>query len=124
MARVSTAAKNAALAGLGALFNGGTVRLYAAPLPASLGGSGGGLQLAQCTLSSPAFGSPSGGTITATSIADGEADLTGEAAWFACYSSAGAALMDGEVGAELTMAETNLTAGGTVSIDSLSITLP
>ena len=91
-----------------------------------------GTLLATVNLANPAFGAAAdanpGGRITANTISDDvSADATGTAGWFRVYDRGGAAVADGEVGtagADLNLNTTAITAGSTVSITSMTVTMP
>ena len=127
MATLSTAARNAALAAIGALANGGSVRIYAAPMPATPAESGGPM-LAECLLGDPAFAAPVNGTMAAPLIqADTGADATGTAAWFRVHASTLSAVLDGTcgtAGADMVMPSTDIQAGAPVTIETLVIAHP
>lgn len=123
--RISTGARDAAAAAIGALLNGGTVELRTGSQPATPGTAATGTLLATLSLSATAFGSPSTGTITANAITqDASADASGTAGWFRGLSSGGTAVIDGAVGTEMTLNNTSIVAGGTVSVSSWTITMP
>lgn len=97
---LSNAAANAEADALAVLANGGTLCVYDGTQPADADTAVTAQNLlAELTLSNPAFGSASGGVITANAIgADADADATGAASWFRVKSSGGAGLWDGSVG--------------------------
>ena len=93
-----------------------------------------GTLLATLTMSDPAFGAATdaapGGLITANSITDdSSADATGTAGYFRMRATGTGAddVADGEVGtsgADLNMNTTSITSGSTVSITSMTVTMP
>lgn len=94
-----------------------------------------GTLLATLTMSEPAFGAASdgapGGLLTASAITDDtSADATGTAGYFRMRAVGGTPaddVADGECGtsgADLNFNTTSITAGSTVSITSLTVTMP
>jgi hypothetical protein len=140
---LSTATADAMLTALTALCNGGKLIIYSGGVPATAGtalNSGTtNTVLADITLANPAFGSPaaSGSNRVATAlgvpVSDSGADNSGTASFFRVYKSTGTALADvvyqGAAGLaaanpELTLNDTGIIQGGTVSISSLTVTQP
>lgn len=93
-----------------------------------------GTLLATLTFSDPAFGAATdgnpGGLLTASAITDdSSADATGTAGYFRIRATGTGAddVADGEVGtsgADLNMNTTSITSGSTVSITSMTVTMP
>lgn len=93
-----------------------------------------GTLLATLTMSDPAFGNATdanpGGLLTADAITpDASADATGTAGYFRIRATGTGAddVADGECGtsgADLNFNTTSITAGSTVSITSLTVTMP
>lgn len=93
-----------------------------------------GTLLATLTFSDPAFGTATdgnpGGLLTASAItSDSSADATGTAGYFRIRATGTGAddVADGEVGtsgADLNMNTTAITSGSTVSITSMTVTMP
>jgi len=117
-------AQVAAAADAGA--TGANIRLYTAPRPATGGATT--TLLAEGTMSTTAFGTPSGGAMTANAITrETSAPATGTAAWFRIVDSNGTFVMDGSVsalggGGELQLGSTTINAGVEVRFDSLTVT--
>lgn len=93
-----------------------------------------GTLLATLTFSDPAFGAASdgnpGGLLTASAITDdSSADATGTAGYFRIRATGTGAddVADGEVGtsgSDLNFNTTSITSGSTVSITSMTVTMP
>lgn len=89
-----------------------------------------GTLLATLAFSNPAFGNFTNGTAVANAIADDtNVDANGTASWFRIYDRDGNAVMDGDItltggGGDITFDNINFIAGGTVTITSLTATMP
>lgn len=126
------AGRDAALAAVCALANGGTLRIYDGTAPANAQTAlSGNTLLAQATFASPAFGTPSSAVATANAItADASADATGTPTFFRILSSAAAVIYQGTAGAsgqELNLSGLTggqIIAAAPVSISSLTISQP
>lgn len=125
----ATALRNAQLDQITTRMDGGSgaalLRIYDGTRPAT-GGTATNL-LAQLTMTDPSAAAASAGVLTLSSIAqDASADATGTATWFRIVQSDGTThVMDGSVGtsgADLNLNSTSITAGGTVSVTSFTIT--
>lgn len=132
--RITNAAARTAVAALGALLNGGQIRIYTGSQPAEADAAATGTLLATCTLAATAFGAATdanpGGRIAAAAIGgDASIDATGTAGWFRAVTSGGVAVVDGSItatggGGDMTLASTALVAGGTFDVTSWTITMP
>src|SRR5947208_234930 len=97
---MSAAGTNASADAVTALLNGGTIRIYTAPQPATADTA----ITTQTLLASPTFGSPAfaaavAGVSTANAItADPSASASGTANWARFVTSGGATVYDGLVG--------------------------
>lgn len=93
-----------------------------------IGTSGMGTTLAVLALDNPAFGAASTGTATASTITDdSSADDTGTAAAFILRDRDNTTVLTGSVGTsgeDINLNTVSITAGDTVSISSLTITVP
>lgn len=102
----------------------GKLRIYSGTRP-STGGTATTL-LAELTFSDPCAPNASNGVLTFNTItADSSAAASGTATWFRIVDSDGNFVMDGDVGtsgADLNLNSTSITAGGTVSVTSFTIT--
>ena len=82
--------------------------------------------LAELTLNTTSFPAASSGSMTANAITDdSSANATGTASWFRIESSAGAAVVDGDVStaaSDLNLNTVSITSGVAVSISSLVLT--
>ena len=138
--RISTAARNAAIAAAAALVDGGSgagvIRVYTGSQPATPATSPSGTLLLEFTCSDPAFGSPSTGTVTLdiTPAVTDDGITTGTAGWFRICDSTEAAgtglgIVDGSVtatggGGDLTLSTVSITTGLTVTVTSFTMTEP
>lgn len=108
----------------------GTLKIYTATRPANANTAvSGQTLLATLTFSDPAFGAANtSGVATANSITqDSSADATGTAAWARIETSTPGTVMDisvGTSGAELNLDSVSIVAGGTVSVSSMTVTMP
>ena len=131
----SDAAVIAAMRGLCALANGGTLTIWSGTQPADANtGTTSQVKLATLAMSATAFATPAASgsagsrtvTAQANAITSANASATGTAAWFRIYESDGVtAVLDGSVstsGADLNLGTTAITSGGPVSVTSLTVT--
>lgn len=83
-------------------------------------------QLAELTCNATFAAAASGGVLTLNAISDDtSADDTGTATWFRIESSGATHVMDGDVGtsgADLNFDSVSFVSGGTVAVDSFTIT--
>lgn len=129
--RIPATTANAMLdAGIGTLADLGKLRIYDGVQPAAGGGAlSSNNLLAELVMAADAFPAASGGVLTAAAItADSAADATGTATWFRLFKSDGTTVLyDGSVGTsgcDLNLNSVSLTVNGTVSVTSLTITMP
>ena len=122
--RTSLTSRNASLNAMVTRLNSGIIRIYTGAQPATPETAASGTLLAECTLNATS-GTVTNGVFTAGAITqDSSANNTGTAGWFRVFQSNGTTVeFDGLAGAELTMANYNIVAGGTVSITALTYTL-
>jgi hypothetical protein len=124
--QLSNAAVNAEADALAALLNSGYLRIYSGTQPATADTAlSGNTLLAELRFGSTAFGSASGGLLTANAItADSSADATGTASFFRALKSDGTTvIMDGTVGtssANMIIATTSISSAQTVSCSSFT----
>lgn len=111
----------------------GTLRIYSGTPPADADAAlAGNTLLAQLTMSDPAFGAASDGTgeatVSASAISDDtSADNTGTASFFRLLDSDTNVVFQGTCGtadADLILDSVAISAGVTVSVSALTITLP
>lgn len=77
--RVSETERNAALEARGLALDGGFVRFYSGPVPATADtGLAGNTLIVQCALGTPACVSPAGGSMSFNPIGDGTVAASGE----------------------------------------------
>ena len=112
-----------------ALLNGGTVRIYTAPRPATADTAiSTQVLLASPTFANPAFAAAVSGVATANSVvSDSDAAASGTAAFFRAVTNLGATICDGSVGtadADCILSSLAITAHGTVSISSVTYRQP
>lgn len=128
---ISTAARTAAADAVVDLIDAGSppglLKIYAGSVPADVNAVlGGATLLGTLTLDNPAFGAASSGVATAGPItSDTSADATGTASFFRITNAAGTAIIQGTVGTsgcDLNLSSTSITAGGTISVSSLTYT--
>lgn len=110
-------------------FDGGTIEIYTSTQPADPNDSPTGSLLATITLPSPAFGSPSSGVITKSGTWSTTATGTGTAGWARFISSDTNKTFDVVVTEDptdndLLINEADITTGNTVTVISLTITIP
>jgi hypothetical protein len=100
--------------------NGAKLRIYDGTRPAT-GGAATTL-LAEFTLGSPFAGAAGTGSLSVTLPSNVNASATGTAAWFRIVKSDGTThVLDGSVGAEMTLNTTSLVSGNPVSVISFAI---
>ena len=106
----------------------GTIKIYTGSQPATGDTAASGTLLATFTLSDPAFGAASGGTITlAGTPLTVAASNTGTAGWFRIQDSSSNNVLDGSVGTsgnQINLNTTSITSGVNVTITSGTITMP
>lgn len=131
--RLSTAARNAAVAAVAGLVDAdagaGTIKVYSGSQPASANDAATGTLLATIVLADPAFGSPATGVVTGTDPASVNAVATGTAGWCRVADNSGDTVLDGDVtatggGGFMQLSSTSLVSGGAVDITALSLTMP
>ena len=122
--RTSLTSRNASLTAMATRLNSGILRIYTGSQPATPETAASGTLLAECTLNATS-GTVTNGVFTAGAITqDSSANNSGTAGWFRVFQSDGTTVeFDGLAGAELTMANYDIVAGGTVSITALTYTL-
>ncbi len=128
---ISTAARNAAMDAVTALFNtggAGTIKIYDGTQPATPATAITTQNLlVTLTFNATAFGVSSAGVATANAIVSGTAGATGTPAWARLASGAGTAVMDmtvGTSGTDIVLSSGTINSGNTVSISSFTLTHP
>lgn len=131
MATISTAARNAACNAVVDLIDAGSAAGYLQIRTGSspgIGSAATGTLLATLTFSDPAFGNAATGVATASAItSDTSADADGTAGYARVFDSDNVAIMDltvGTSGADLNLDSTSIVTGGTVSVTSMTVTMP
>ena len=132
--RLTDTAVNALLNGgtpsFAALFDSGYIRVYDGTQPATGGGAiTTQVLLAELRFSATAFGSASGGTITANSItSDSSADASGTPSWARVLKSDGSTvILDGSAGisnVDFLVNAATINSGQVVTITGCTITAP
>ena len=126
---VLVATKNSLLATYGALFNNGTLKVYAGSVPANADAAlGSPTLLGTLSMSATAFGAPAAGSMAANAITqDAAADNTGTATFYRALQSDGTTVIEqgaiGTTGAELNLNTTSIVAGGPIQVSSFTRTL-
>jgi len=125
---LSDTAANAQAAALGALCNGGTLRLFSGPQPVNANTAlSGNTLLATLGMSSTAFGEPGGGVMVANPITPAVAGATGTATFARFYASDGlTVVMDATVGtmdATLVLNTVAIVQGSTVAVSAYTHTV-
>lgn len=130
---LSTAARNAGVAAILGLIDGGpaagTMQIRTGSKPSTPQDAATGTLLATVIFADPAFGSPSTGSAAVSDPAAVTAVATGNAGWCRIADSTGAAVMDGTVtatggGGDVTLASTSISSGQSVDITGGSISMP
>ena len=124
--RLSATARNNGLDEItAAIGTSGLLRIYTGVQPASVAAAVTGTLLAELPLSATAAGAASGGVLTLSAITDeASAPATGTQGWATLTTSAGTRVVDmscGNGSGDLNLSGP-ITAGGTVSVTSLTIT--
>lgn len=127
--KMAITARNAELDALGARLDGGFLKIYSGTQPDHPEDAESGTLLATLEFGSPAFASADQGMIVANALVEEtDAPATGDAAWFRCTESGGAAVLDGSIGAndsfDLVLGTTSIQAHAQVSISLFEIQLP
>jgi hypothetical protein len=132
LAKIAIATRNAGADAKMDRCNGGKLRLYGAPRPASSDDPpGAAVLLAELSFGNPAFGAAVNGVKTANAITgDSAADATGTAVWGRFTTSGGATVADGNAGdasdapVDIQLNSKAIQIGATVNITSLTWTEP
>lgn len=131
--RLSTSARNAAASAVVGLLDAGTgagtMQIRSGAMPATPQDAATGTLLATVTLSDPAGGAASTGTVTIADPAPVTGVADGTAGWVRLLDSAGAAVLDGDVtvtggGGFLELSTTTISTGVTVDLGAVTITMP
>lgn len=132
--RISTTARNAAVAAIAALADAdagaGTLKIYTGSQPASADTAPSGTLLATFTLSDPAFGSPASGVVTLQGLPlSTTGAAAGTAGWGRLADQSGDSVQDGAVtatggGGEIQLNSTTISVGVSVQLTSGTLTMP
>jgi len=120
--RISDAAANAALSALITQIGANAqIRLYTGAQPATVATAVTGTLLGTMT-GAATFGTVAARSLTANAVSDDDAaDASGIAGYVRILTSAGVAVLDLAVGAEVTMANVNIVAGGRLQISQIKL---
>ena len=104
----------------------GTIDIRSGGQPASANNAATGTLLATFTLPDPAFGAAAAGvaTLDNSPVISTTGLAAGTAGWFRMMDSTGATVLDGLVGAELTLNTTTISIGVTIEVVSGTVTMP
>lgn len=106
----------------------GTIAIRTGTQPTNVGDADTGTLLGTLTFSDPAFGSSSTGTATASAItSDTNADASGTAGHFRIKDSDANIVADGTCGqgsGDLSFDNATIVSGGTIAINSFTVTVP
>ena len=104
----------------------GTIDIRSGGQPASANNAATGTLLATFTLPDPAFGAAAAGvaTLDNSPVISTTGLAAGTAGWFRMKDSTGATVLDGLVGAELTLNTTTISIGVTIEVVSGTVTMP
>lgn len=129
--RLAAIAINAAANAVTLLLNGGALRVYDGPQPASPDASPAGrsVLLAECPFAAVAFGRAADGKAAASPLASARAIGTGAPAWFRAVARDGRPVFDGSVGpersgADLILPVATIQAGAEVVITAMTYRQP
>lgn len=126
---IKTTRRSAMMAALGAAVDEGSgpgkLRIYTGSQPANADTAVSGTLLLEFVLQDPAF-TESGGVLTldVTPTITDDALADGTAGWGRFFDSDDEAVIDGAVGSEITLTDTSLETGQTVTVVSCTFTLP
>lgn len=122
--RINTAQRNM-LADSGIDFGGGVAEVRSGAQPASANDVASGVLLASITLPTPALTAAVDGVRSKSGVWSAVAAATGTAGYVRLISATGDRRMDLAVGIEVTFTpDANITSGATVTVDTVSITVP
>lgn len=133
--RLATATQNAAcdaivdLIDVGSTNTTGRILIYTGSQPADPQTSATGTLLATINFNNPAFGNASSGAaamVTSTAVS-ATVGTSGTAGWFRVTNRNNVAIFDGSIstsGADMNFDNTAFVSGGTVTINSMTITVP
>ncbi len=128
--RLSTALRNALVDATEVLIDTGSgqalLEVYTGSGPAGPDASATGTKLLSFSFQDPAFGAASSGSATmdSTPAMTTTGLANGTAGWFRILNPAGAAVIDGTVGTDLTLSSNSITTGLSVQITSGTLTAP
>lgn len=130
--RTAVATRNTALNAVRGSFTNGYLRFYNGTRPANADAAlSGNTLLAECRFDATnAFGTASGGVLTAAAIVSGTGVANGTPTFVRCLASDGTTVLTDASwsvnggGGEVQTPATSIVAGGTVSVSSFTITYP
>jgi hypothetical protein len=110
--------------GIDTAFDSGVFEIRTGTQPAAATDAATGTQLVSITLPADAFGAVSSGAMAKAGTWQGTAGASGTAGWCRLRNSGDTVRIDGAVGAELTLDNTSISSGGTVTINTATVTMP
>lgn len=129
----AAAAVNAVVTQLDAGGAAGHIEIRTGAQPADVQTPATGTLLGTLVLSNPAFGAATSAnpavSTAATITGDSSADASGTAGWYRGYDSNNNAVIDGAItatggGGEMELDDTNIVAGGTITVTSWTVSMP
>jgi hypothetical protein len=125
--RISTASRNASVDAARVLVDAGSgaglLRIYTGTQPATVATAATGTLLVEIALNDPATAAASGGSAAfdVTPVPSGVAGNSGTAGYARLLDSAGVAIADAAIPADLSMDDTAIVNGGTVTVSALAL---
>jgi hypothetical protein len=123
--RISTQCRTNLLdTGIDTDFDSGVLEIRTGTQPAAATDAATGTLLVSISLPADAFGAPASGQMAKSGTWSASASNSGTAGWFRLRNAGDTVRIDGAVGAELTLDNTSISSGGTVTINTCTITMP
>lgn len=125
MNKKNTALRNSIVQHIGGLFNNGTLEVRTGSQPSSANDAATGTLLVTITIPSPAFGAPSGGSVSKSGTWSGIAVATGTAGWARMKSSGDTHVRDfsvAESSADLIINDADVVTGAVITVTTLTLT--
>lgn len=125
--RIGTTARNAAVDAVRAQLDAGAgaakLRIYTGSQPATPATAATGTLLVEITLNDPAADAAASGSSTfdVSPVPSGTAVATGTAGWARLLDSNNVAVVDAAIPADITIDDTSIVLGGTVTVPSLAL---
>jgi hypothetical protein len=124
--RKNTALRTSQASHFGSLWNLGTLQIRTGSQPADPNSAASGTLLCTISLPATAFGTASAGAVGKTGTWQGVASASGTAGWGRLISSDGTKTMDVSIGAgqDCTIDYVDITIGSTITVNTLTLTVP